>query len=215
MAPHKDHSVSEINAKYTVEPLDPSRFPEVAVLLGRAFQSDPVSASILPRISPEKRAGKLAVMFEEMLYLNAQRNQPAGIVDGGSVRTAAILHRPGTYPLPLLTEVGLLLRVVRRIGPRGLSRFIHWSLRSVRRHPATSHYYLETLGVEPTMQGRGLGSAMLQNIAAQLDAAGTECVLETANDRNVALYRRFGFEVVSEERILGAHVQFMRRLPAM
>jgi ribosomal protein S18 acetylase RimI-like enzyme len=85
----------------------------------------------------------------------------------------------------------------------------------VRRHPATSHYYLETLGVEPTMQGRGLGSAMLQNIAAQLDAAGTECVLETANDRNVALYRRFGFEVVSEERILGAHVQFMRRLPAM
>ncbi|NLS96335.1 MAG: GNAT family N-acetyltransferase [Planctomycetaceae bacterium] len=204
-----------MSTEYAVEPLSSSRFPEAATLLARAFQNDPVIASILPGILPEKRAHKLAVMFEEMLAVNSRWNEPLGIVDGGAVRAAAILHRPGTHPLPLGTEIGLLWRVVRRIGPRGLTRFIRWSLRIGRRHPTTPHYYLETLGVEPALQGRGLGSAMLRKIAAVLDAAGDECVLETANDRNVVLYGRFGFEITREEQILGAHVRFMRRRPVM
>lgn len=200
-----------MTTEYAAQPLSSSQFPEAAALLARAFQTDPVIASILPRIPPEQRAHKLAVMFEEMLALNARWNKPLGIVDGAAVRAAAILHRPGTHPLPFGTEVGLLCRAVRKIGPRGLGRFVRWSLRIGRHHPATPHYYLETLGVEPARQGRGLGSAMLRKIAAVLDADNSECVLETANDRNVVLYRRFGFEVVSEELILGAQVRFMRR----
>ena len=202
-----------MNSDYTVEPLIPARFAEAATMLGSAFQNDPVIASILPGISPEKRSHKLAVMFEEMLAVCARRNEPLAIIDGRLVRAAAILHRPGTYPLPLRTEIGLLWRAVRKTGPRGLARFVHWSLRMSRHHPATEHYYLETLGVEPTLQGQGLGSAMLQKIASLLDAADIECVLETANERNIVLYRRFGFQVVSEEHILGAHVRFMRRRP--
>ncbi len=207
--------MSNVEAKHTVKPLDPSRYGEAARLLGRAFQGDPVIASILPRSAPERRVHKLAVMFEEMLLVNARQNQPFGIVDSGSVRAAAILHRPGTYPLPCLTGLGLVWRAMRKAGPRGLGRFLCWSLRSGRHHPATPHYYLETLGVDPTMQGRGLGSAMLQHIAAVVDAADTECILETANDRNVVLYQRFGFEIRHVERILGAHVRFMRRRPVV
>ncbi len=205
--------MSNVEAEYTVKPLDSSRYAEAARLLGCAFQGDPVIASILPRSAPERRVHKLTVMFEEMLLLNARQNQPFGIVDGGSVRAAAIFHRPGTYPLPCLAELGLLWRVVRKVGPRGFGRFVYWTLRSSRHRPSTPHYYLETLGVDPTMQGRGLGSAMLQHIAAAVDAAGTECLLETANDRNVVLYQRFGFEIRHVERILGAHVRFMQRKP--
>lgn len=180
-------------------------------MLAHTFQDDPVIASILIGISAEKRVGKLTVMFEELLALNARQNEPLGVTDGDSVLATAILHWPGTYPLPLRTEIGLLARVVPKIGPRGLGRFVRWSLRMSRHHPTTSHCYLETLGVEQTLHGRGLGSIMLQKIVSQLDVAQTDCVLETANDRNIILYQRFGFEVVSEERILGAHVRFMLR----
>ncbi len=200
-----------MDSNYTVEPLVPAQFAEAAAVLGSAFQNDPVIAAILPAISPEKRARKLTVMLEEMLAVNARQNEPLGITDGGLVRAAAILHRPGTYPLPLRTEIGLLWRAVRKTGPRGLGRFVRWSLRAGRHHPATEHYYLETLGVEPTLQGQGLGSAMLQKITSLLDATEIECVLETANEKNVVLYQRFGFEIASEEQILGAHVRFMRR----
>lgn len=67
--------------------------------------------------------------------------------------------------------------------------------------------------MEPTLQGQGLGSALLQAIANELDASGIACLLETANERNVVLYERFGFEVVDQEQILGADVLFMRRPP--
>ncbi len=213
--PFSPKDVEPVEMQHTVEPLDSARFPEAAALLGRAFQNDPVVASILPGTAPETRLGKLSVMFEEMLRLNARRNQPIGIVDAGSVRAAAILHRPGTYPLPLWAEVGLLWRAVCQAGPRGLGRFVLWTLRSSRHHPTEPHYYLETLGVDPAMQGRGLGSALLKHMALAIDAAGTDCALETATDRNIPLYSRFGFEVVREEKIMGARVRFMRRSPSL
>ncbi len=205
--------MSRMDSEHTVEPLLPPRYAEAAAMVGRAFQNDPVIASILPGIVAEKRVRKLTVMFEEILAINARQNEPLSIIDGGFVRAAAILHQPGSYPLPLRTEFGLLARVVLKTGPRGLGRFVHWSLRVSKHRPTAAHYYLETLAVDPSLQGRGLGSAMLKRIASTLDAAQAECVLETANDRNVVLYKRFGFEVASEERILGAHVRFMRRQP--
>ena len=152
-------------------------------------------------------------MFEEMLAVHVRHNEPLAIFGDGLVRAVAILHQPDTFPLPLRTEIGLLWRAMRRTGPRGLGRFVRWSLRMSRHHPTTEHYYLETLGVEPTLQGQGLGSAMLQKITSLLDDTESECVLETANEKNVVLYRRFGFEVATEEQILGAHVRFMRRHP--
>ena len=197
-----------------VEVLTPAHLPEAAALLSRAFQHDPVIAAILPRVSPETRQEKLAVMFKEILALNARDNDPVGIIQGEAVLAAAILHRPGTFPRPLATELGLLWRVIRKVGSLGLGRFIRWSICTAKHHPPTPHYYLETLGVEPTLQGQGLGSTMLQAIAAQLDASGTECLLETANPKNVVLYERFGFEVVKQEQILGADVRFMRRSPS-
>lgn len=180
-------------------------------MLGQAFRNDPVIAAILPRLADEDRVGKLAVMFEEMLIVNARRNEPLGIVVDDSVRAIAILHRPGTYPLSLWTELALLWRVIRRVGPRGLRHFVRWSFFLNRHHPTMAHYYLETLGVDPSFHGQGLGSAMLQEIVSLLDEDGAEGVLETANDRNVVLYRRFGFHVAKEGRLLGAHVRFMVR----
>lgn len=200
-----------MHARYSVEPLASSRFPEAAALLARAFRNDPVIASILPGVAAEERVRKLAVMFEEMLIINARQNEPLGIVDNDSVLALAILHKPGTYPPSLPTQLALLWRALRKIGPRGLYRFITWSLFLSRHHPTTAHYYLETLGVEPNVQGQGLGSAMLRGITSLLDDAAAECALETANDRNVFLYQRFGFGTASEARILGAHVRFMVR----
>ena len=40
---------------------------------------------------------------------------------------------------------------------------------------------------------------MLRPVLAQADAAGVPCYLETETERNVAFYRRRGFEVVKTE----------------
>jgi ribosomal protein S18 acetylase RimI-like enzyme len=63
-------------------------------------------------------------------------------------------------------------------------------------HPHEPHWYLPLLGVDPTRQGQGIGSALLQHAAALCDRAGQLAYLESSNPANVPLYERHGFEVV-------------------
>lgn len=65
-------------------------------------------------------------------------------------------------------------------------------------HPSEPHWYLPMMGVDPTEQGRGYGSALLRRGLALCDADGLPAYLESTNPRNVALYERFGFKVVGQ-----------------
>lgn len=63
-------------------------------------------------------------------------------------------------------------------------------------HPETPHWYLWTLGVDPRLQGRGVGSALLKHTLAMIDAEGADAYLEASNPALIPLYERHGFEVV-------------------
>jgi ribosomal protein S18 acetylase RimI-like enzyme len=72
------------------------------------------------------------------------------------------------------------------------------------RHPHDPpHWYLFILGTEPAAQGRGLGSALLAQVLAGVDAEGGSAYLESSSEPNLALYGRHGFEVTSEVVIPG------------
>jgi ribosomal protein S18 acetylase RimI-like enzyme len=63
-------------------------------------------------------------------------------------------------------------------------------------HPKEPHWYLPLIGVDPSRQGRGLGSALLKAGLARCDADGLPAYLESSSPRNVPLYERHGFEVI-------------------
>ncbi|HZS00118.1 MAG TPA: GNAT family N-acetyltransferase [Chloroflexota bacterium] len=63
-------------------------------------------------------------------------------------------------------------------------------------HPSEPHWYLPLIGVDPTRQGNGYGSALLQHATALCDRDGRLAYLESSNPANVPLYERHGFEVV-------------------
>jgi hypothetical protein len=54
---------------------------------------------------------------------------------------------------------------------------------------------------------------MMQAFAAKMDALGEVAYLETDRDINVTFYRRFGFDVVAAQDILGVPNWFMIRNP--
>jgi len=70
-----------------------------------------------------------------------------------------------------------------------------------RWHPTDPHWYLWTVGVDPRRQGRGIGSALLKHRLAQVDAEGATAYLESSDPRNVPLYERHGFEVLTVIRV--------------
>ena len=75
------------------------------------------------------------------------------------------------------------------------------------------HVHVGPVGVEPGVQGLGVGGAMLGAICGRLDADGEVAWLETDKPENVVFYRRHGFDVAVEERRLGFPIWFMRRTP--
>jgi ribosomal protein S18 acetylase RimI-like enzyme len=61
-------------------------------------------------------------------------------------------------------------------------------------HPHEPHWYLPLIGVDPALQGRGVGGALMRHALARCDADGVPAYLESSNPRNITLYRRHGFE---------------------
>ena len=63
-------------------------------------------------------------------------------------------------------------------------------------HPQEPHWYLSMIGVDPSRQGQGLGSALLKAGLQRCDADGLPAYLESSSPKNVPLYERHGFEVI-------------------
>ena len=59
--------------------------------------------------------------------------------------------------------------------------------------------YPRLLGVDAAAQGRGLGRRLLEYGLARASETGHLTFLETFAARNVAFYRRHGFELVLDE----------------
>lgn len=80
-------------------------------------------------------------------------------------------------------------------------------------HCHDRHWHVGPVGVEPGLQGRGVGAAVMARLCETMDAAGEIAFLETETPENVVFYRRLGFEVVSQAELPGLPLWFMRRDP--
>jgi ribosomal protein S18 acetylase RimI-like enzyme len=65
-------------------------------------------------------------------------------------------------------------------------------------HPHEPHWYLPVIGVDPSHQGRGLGSALMAHAVAIADKDGLPAYLEATNLNNRRLYERHGFVAMGE-----------------
>lgn len=63
-------------------------------------------------------------------------------------------------------------------------------------HPHEPHWYLPLIGVDPALQGRGIGAALMRHALERCDADGVPAYLESSNPRNIGLYLRHGFEIL-------------------
>ena len=128
---------------------------------------------------------------------------------------AAIWLAPGrkAYDLSLWRQLTLMPLMLSIAGAGGMSRGFALADKMEMLHPREPHAHLVFLGVATAAQGRGVGSAILKQTLAPLDASGTLGYLETTTERNVALYERHGFAVGGEIKLPGLHLWTMKRAP--
>ena len=175
--------------------LRPDQLGEASAVLARAFHHDPAWSWVLP--DPRRRAALLPWLFRmgfEITEADVWTTQ-------GAVRGAARWLPPGRPPLRLGAALLAFVSTPLRLR-EATSRFLAYgrAVESMRARAAPGpHWYLAGIGVDPPEQRKGIGSALL---APGLEGAARErlpCVLLTNAERNIAFYRRHGFEVVLEE----------------
>jgi GNAT superfamily N-acetyltransferase len=172
---------------------------EVVQTLSDAFARDPHMDWFM-RADAGRDAARLAffdMLVRRLGFPTARIDRPAG---GG----AAAIWMPFEWlqtPPPLLTELMSLPVMLRATGLARFARLMAIRADMDKHHPlARRHAYLWFLGVAPAAQGHGVGSALLRAANARLDADAVPAYLETGTERNVALYRRHGYEVLSEHK---------------
>ena len=76
-------------------------------------------------------------------------------------------------------------------------------------------WYLSILGINPDLQGSGLGRKLLDKALNDADKANKACFLETFTPKNMSFYAKLGFIAVQQayEPTAGKHYWIMRRLP--
>jgi GNAT superfamily N-acetyltransferase len=65
-------------------------------------------------------------------------------------------------------------------------------------HPRFPHWYLPWLGVDPAVQGRGLGGELIERCLEIVDEDHLPAYLETPSPRTIPFYKRYGFEITGE-----------------
>ena len=77
--------------------------------------------------------------------------------------------------------------------------------------PVEQHWHLGPIGVLPTYQGSGIGSLLMDRFCKEVDACMATAYLETDLDKNVRVYEKFGFKLISESEIFGVKNRYMLR----
>lgn len=138
------------------------------------------------------------------------------LAEAGAERLgAAVWLSPGkkAFDFSFLQELALAPLMLSIAGIGGMSRGFALAEKLAEYHPRTPHAHLVFLGVMKSAQGRGVGSEILKQTLAPLDAAGTVAYLECSTERNAALYGRHGFETSGEFDLPGLHMWAMVRKP--
>ena len=183
-------------------------------VLGRAFMHDPMLVYIVPEES--KRIHIVPWYMTRLLAYSCRY----GYAYATSSKDGVIFFLPpgeSELTYPRMFRVGMLAAPIK-LGVNPCIRLIRVAAATDKLHAQyapPSHYYLFGLGVDPSSQGKGAGSYLLELLLQRCDAEHAPCYLETHSERNIAFYKRNGFDVVVEAEILngGLRVWGMRREP--
>lgn len=179
-----------------IEPLKPEYLNRAATTLTRAFSSDPMFTWVFP--DPDHRRRSLQLLNRVPLSYGMHYGSVTQSSDG---RAVAVWIPPGrAVSLGGMIRSGML-NVPFRVGLRAFGRFIRANDVMGKIHTRQvpePHWYLLIVGVDPELQGRGLGSRLVLDGLSRADKSNFPCYLETSEERNVPFYERFGFTVIAK-----------------
>lgn len=181
-----------------IRDVGPGDVPQAALVLARAFTTNPGMLAIFDDVTDE---GRVEVL--ERLYLRFVESCRIGAVARCAVRNGRILgvalsYDPSQYPAE--GDPGwMMLRGVFESGLHYVHRIVIADVFLRARHITTPHCYLFMLGVDPSAQGAGLGGLLLRDFNQRAIKHGVDAYLETDRPAAATIYQRDNYRILREE----------------
>ena len=163
--------------------------------LARAFHDDPVMMHFIP--DEAVRRAKLPRVFRLMFKLGLPHD--SSFVTG-NYESVTFWRPPNGWHVPFWQYIVNGPELLGIFGT-GALHVMNTMDKMEKIHPREPHWYLQVIGTEPSLQGKGFGSRIMRNQLAVADEADMHCYLETSKDTNIPIYRSFGFEVTGEIQV--------------
>jgi ribosomal protein S18 acetylase RimI-like enzyme len=128
--------------------------------------------------------------FVKTLGGNAFAHSSAYCLDGNA--GAALWLPPAVGP-----DEDALAALLQRTGSASVQDDLAGLFEQMGRyHPQEPHWYLPFIGIDPSQQGKGYGTALMEHALVPCDRDRTLAYLESSNPKNIPLYERHGFELL-------------------
>ena len=190
--------------------LKPHELEEAVALLSRGMRDNPLHVVAFGDDAERRRQRIEKLFLATARTFNWADHMVVARDESGAIVGVCGTPPPGTC-LPTPIEQIRMLPTLLGLGPSTTARTLRWLAAWAKHDPETPHWHFGPLAVDFHLQGKGIGSALLRVFCARMDAAGADAYLETDKAINVDFYRKFGFEVVAEEDVIGVPCWYMMR----
>lgn len=194
-----------------IAPLTAAQEATALALLDQTFADDPTLGWYLFGEQPGYAQRRRAYLRIYQDLHRANRLPSLAAWQAGQLLGVSYYNR-GQQPISpdSLQQAGQAIR--KQCGVASLQR-LDLLLDSFERHlGATACALIEFIGVASGQQGRGIGSALLAQTLADCRQQGCPGVaLETGEARNLALYRRHGFQLSGQLQLRGLQQHYLQQ----
>lgn len=192
----------------------PSDLEQVVSRLAAAFAEDPITGFLL-QPGPSYR-DRLTQFFSLLMRARMALDMPVIVARGRTaIEGAAMGYRTTCPPWPTALEDEW--DHFETTVPSFSERSAAYDEVAERCKPSVPHYYLGVIGADPSRQGHGIGTRLLESFCAlsAADPLSHGVYLETANPSNVGFYERAGFEVTGQGSLgdVTLWCMFLRHVP--
>jgi len=163
-----------------------------------SFKNDPHLTWLLEE---SKNKFKLNVLIDYVVHQTLRRGEIYLTDDNNAVALWDFERNEKMSFHYIRRNLAFLIQIGMRSVVRILKSEAHVN-NNFRKYPRCCHLYM--IGVLPAAQGKGLASALMNPMIRRMKEKSIPLFLETANRRNVDIYKKKGFKIF-ETLTIGAH----------
>lgn len=191
--------------------------PSFVALMSRAFARDPLFLYVFGDSEHDAKSRSRVTSFISFLFDKSflLPEEVWGIVENNRLLGAYVVEKPHAskrqHVIGGLLLIWRLLPLCIRLSGHTLRLLNSYMRVTKSAAPPMPHHYLIMIGVDPEVQGKGIGKALLQHLlnTANTDEKSQGVALDTENKDNVSVYRRFGFALSKETQLDGLPIYCM------